>query len=531
MNENNKLSLGSVELKSSLLSPVQQSKLLKRVRGRNDYKRWYVDWDMLDALIQVYSNDQELLTELIKSAKDRNLTKQFQDVSATLENLEHYAAPDRPDSRWNVNLRVANALLCKEMRIKRLEPIPVQRGMNTDMIWSNKKASAGSIGQGSKLDNADACIEMALEIKKLVKQGEPFSNIWVPFMMFHRSQFSGEVVDNKYSPETTKFKDRFIWGEDGGSVTVEAQHAQPLIKHLVNNWYSYAGGDDPDITRFKISRAWNTGMKRWVSIDFSKFDQTIPAWLIELCFSDIKKFYDKSEWPEIDWECYNFIHSNVIVPGGTVYHVDKGIPSGSNYTQVIGSMCNFLMVCSYLSSLCDGNFQDKFDYVREALSNSCSRDDTFTLFCMGDDDLFFVQKDIDVKDLSEYVNHVFGVWIHPDKTDQGRKEFPHFLKRDWRGNGEYREPLDMCIQLIHSEHNRDYEGYTAWHILYGMYLTYKWAFPRDLNERWFLEKMEANGGVQRLLDLKKSDLPGPFKVFSDKARFFLHEHAKRALAS
>lgn len=531
MNENNKLSLGSVELKSSLLSPVQQSKLLKRVRGRNDYKRWYVDWKMLEALIQVFKNNQELCAELIKSAKDRNLTKQFQDVSATLENLEHYAAPDKPDSRWNVNLRVANAILCKEMRITRLTPIPVTSNVDIDKLWSNKKASAGAIGHGSKFENQEACIEMALKIKKLIKEGRPFKDIWVPFMMFHRAQFSGEVVGDLYSPNTVKLKDRFIWGEDGGSVTVEAQHAQPLIHHLTKEWYSYAGGDDPDQTRFKITRAWNIGMKRWISIDFSKFDQTIPAWLIELCFEDIKKFYDKSEWAEIDWECYNFIHSNVIVPGGTVYHVDKGIPSGSNYTQVIGSMCNFLMVCSYLSSLCDGSFQDKFDYVRESLSNSISNDGTCTLFCMGDDDLFFVQQQLDVKDLSEYVNHVFGVKIHPDKTDQGKSEYPHFLKRDWRGDGEYREPLDMCIQLIHPEHDRNYEGYTAWHILYGMYLTYRWAFPRDLSERWFLEKMQANGGIGLLLDLKKSDLPGPFKVFSDNARFFLHEHAKRRLAA
>lgn len=523
-------SLSTVELKSSLLTPDEQSKLLRRVRNRNDFKRWYVDWDMLDAIKVIFRDNPTLISELIKSAKDRELTKQFQDVSATLENLEHYAAPDRPDARWNVNLRVANAVLCHELHLTKLTPIPVYEGMDTTTIWSNGSASAGAAGYGSKDANASTCIKLALEIKKLIKEGVPFNEIWIPFMMFHRAQFSGETDGVMYTPASTKFKDRFIWGEDGGSVTVEAQHARPVIHHCVTHWYNYAGGDDPDEDRLKIRKAWNLGMKYWTSIDFSKFDQTIPAWLIEDCFSIIKKFYDKSEWLEIDWECWNFIHSNVITPGGTVYHVDKGIPSGSNYTQIIGSMCNFLMVCTYLASKCGGSFQEKFDYVREELSSTVDpTDPNLTLFCMGDDDLFFTRHEIDVKALSEYVGSLFGVKIHPDKTEHGRTEFPHFLKRDWRGDGEYREPLDMAIQLIHPEHDRTYENYTVWHILYGMFLTFRWAFPRSLNERFFIEQMQRHGGIEQLRDLKKSDLPGPMKVYSDKARTILFSHAKRTL--
>ena len=528
-------------LERSALSSDQIHNLENRYkRTRHDFEMWYVDWELLDAFKEVWTRNGHLdwINELRKSAKDITLTKRFYHEQATNENLEHYfdSSIERPDRRWNINFRVAHALLRKSMNIQKLVPITLSKSMDVSKIWTNKNASAGAIGRGTKEDNEELCLEAAFKLKTMIGDGVPFNEIWIPAVAFHRAQLSNltttEGNQTVYSG-AAKMKDRFIWGLDGGTVTVEAQYAKPVIDHLKDNWFGYSGGDTPVQLRSKIKKA--KRQKYWISADYSKFDQTVQSWVIEDAFSIIKEFYDPIYHKELDWICYNFINTWVCYSGGNLVQKHRGIPSGSNFTQVIGSMANALMMLTYLSSRAPGDsFNEKLSYVEKELnvaSPVVGDSGELSMFVMGDDNLTMTYHKLDVMDLSKYVHRVFGTTIHPDKTVQGGvQDQPHYLKRDWLDHCEYRNPVEMAINVCHPERERTYDGYSCWHIMYGLFLTYSGSFDSSVSHDFFIKKMEEFGGIERLRSLKPSDLPGSLRALGHNAGEYLYHHAKAVLA-
>lgn len=506
---------------------------------RPDKHRWYVDWRLLDAFKEIWETEnwKENIEQLRLSAKDKNLTKCFYNQVPTVSNWLHFIdkSVDRPDFRRNENFRVAHNLLRKSLKIKKLEPINLTLE-NLDLIWSNKEASVGATNpRHTKDESRHECLSEAELIRSKIQSGIDFSEIWVPYVAFHRAQLGNLVSeDGKYTYEP-KEKDRLVLGEAGGSVTLEGCYASPLIKHMTNNWYSYSGGDDPNQTRRKIRESGES--KYWTSLDFSKFDQTVQAWLIEDVFSIIKEFFDPKYHKELDWICYQFINSWLVMPGGRIEQKHRGIPSGSNFTQVVGSMCNAMVILTYLASRKQGaSTEEKMRYVEMELGftrKSKVRECDLTMFVMGDDNLLFHRSKIDLVNLNKYVHRVFGMEVHPEKVDDYFKsgKYPKYLKRVWKDRGEYRNPLELAINVCHPERERTYDNYSEWHIMYGLYLTYRLSFPRGLNEKFLLRKMEEHGGVKRLLDLKGPNLPGVFRTFGDEYRWGLYHRAKNLLGN
>lgn len=267
----------------------------------------------------------------------------------------------------------------------------------------------------------------------------------------------------------------------------------------------------------------------WLSLDFSKFDQTVPDWLIHQCFNIIRKFFEKKYYNELDWIEYEFINTTIAIPGHGILQKHKGIPSGSNFTQIVGSMANFIMVTSYIASTCkERSFSERVRYVERVLSGGSG----LTIYAMGDDNLMFLDLKLTLEDLAAYVHRVFGVNVHPEKCDQGTKyEPPHFLKREWRGDCEYMDPAYIIINVGHPERRRTYEGYSAWHIMYGLFLTYTGSFKGFITEKELLQLMEASGGVKALKCIPRSDLPGVFRAFGDKALEWMVDRAESLLES
>lgn len=524
-------------LERSLLTSDQVTQLVSRYdHERSDYLRWYVDWDLLDLFKDIWSKETERkkdIDQLIESAKDRNLSKMFFNRVNTLSNWYHFLDEDvtRPSARWNENLRVAHYLLEKDLHVTRLKPIECTFD-NLDVIWTDKSKSAGAIGQGSKDVNRAECFEAAMRIKRAIAEGRDFSEIWIPYLQFHRSQLGSLITEDRKYSGNPKHKDRLVFGCDGGTVTVEGCYARPLIEHVSQHWYSYSGGDNPEDIRLKI-RECRYG-KHWTSIDFSRFDQTIQAWLIDDAFSIIMKFFDASCRKELEWISYQFKNSWLVCPDG-VMQKHRGIPSGSNFTQVVGSMCNALIIMTYLASRAPKGcgFEEKVRYVERELSivnggRGCVG--KHTMLVMGDDNLLFTMKPIELEDLSKYAARIFGVKINPEKTSHGGpSEYPEYLKREWRYAGEYRDPLELAIQVVHPEREREYENYGPWHIMYGLWQTYREAFPKRLKHMDFIRGMEQQGGIERLLELDLSNLPGSLRAWGDRSlkRLYLQAESLR----
>jgi len=86
-----------------------------------------------------------------------------------------------------------------------------------------------------------------------------------------------------------------------------------------------------------------------VENDWKFYDSTVPAYLIRQAFALITAaFQPKGREQELEisrimsYLYANFVHSLVIVPGGYVYRKSRGIPSGSAFTALVGSLVNWL---------------------------------------------------------------------------------------------------------------------------------------------------------------------------------------------
>jgi hypothetical protein len=454
----------------------------------------------------------------------------FFNMDATMSNWDHFLdeSVERPSYRWNQNFQVAHDLLRRSVRITKLRPIELDIS-NKDLIWSDGSKSAGAIGVGSKDTFAKECFDAASLLRERIASGDDFDDIWIPYLQLHRAQISNLVDSEDNYTNAVKHKDRLVFACDGGTVTLEGLYSQPLIRHVSRYWFSYSGGDNPDELRSKIRSS--AHQRFWMSLDFSKFDQTIQGWLIDDAFSIIKEFYHPQHYRELDWIAYQFKHSRLISSRG-VFQKHRGIPSGSSFTQLVGSMCNALMILTYIASRAPRgcSYEERVRYVEEEIGfTSSGRRDygKFSMFVMGDDNLLFTRRKIDANNLSKYVERVFGVKISPEKTDQGvYPEPPKYLKREWRYNGEYRNPIDLAVNVCHPEWERHYDAYSPWHIMYGLYLTYSCAFPSYVSERYLYRKMSDYGGVQALEKLEFRTLPGVLKGLGYNVKDYLRVRAE-----
>lgn len=512
----------------SVLTSAQISELQKYLsRPLKTYDHHIWDGDLVQAWRDIYEGDSKVLSNLEASIADSACTKQFQDAEVTISQFNSYQEEEPVNGLHYASVRAACALVKEIFSVGSLVPLEVKSENDLMEMWNSPKASAGVINIGhSKEDSVGITLSAFSAIKAMIKRGEPYEKLLLPCLVFHRAQISGFIdSEGDYLPSGLKKKDRLIWGEDAASVSIEGQYAVPYIERLSSGCIQYAGGKDPETLRSTI-RGWHERKSYWVSTDYSKFDQHVPSWLIYWCFDVIKSHYNKVYWPELDWIAYNFVNTKIAIPGVGVLQKHKGIPSGSNFTQVVGSMANAVMALSFIASLCASNqLQDKIRYVRKVLGYG--RGTPLCMMVMGDDNLLFTSEKVDMNQYSEYVKTVFGEEVKAEKCTAGdRFIYPEFLKREWRRNGEYQDPSYLTINTSHNERERTYRDYSPWHIIYGLYLTYKEAFPNWISERYIVEKMQENGGIAALERIPKHAMPGVFRAYGDKALKYMRSRAE-----
>lgn len=509
--------------------------ILRAKRAGRDYEFKFVDWDLYNAFRTLIGESnvvhrpwtkQTILNQLKAAVDDDRITKKFKNVDATIDGFKHFLGADKPSFLWNENFRAASALI-EESLVSKLTPINFTSEEMLLHSFSNKKASAGLLG-GTKEAKVTDIYQRLLETKQVIKDGgwpDTYS------VAFHRSQMSGYIHDLEVTPEQVKQKDRGIWGLDGVTVSLESQYAIPLMEHLSRSCPWYAGGKSPvDYTH--ILNGWRNRTFYWYSLDFSKFDQTVPAWLIGHVFELIKKCFPASTHRELDWICDNFINTKIVMQGGDVLQKHRGIPSGSFFTQIVGSICNALVIMTYLNSVVKKIPEKR---VTGALYLTAASNGTnVKMMTMGDDNIFFTVNEIDIRDLSSYVLANFGMVIHPDKTDwhssTDNSVYPKFLKREWLPQGAYRDPLEVMVNTIHPERDRRSDTYNPYVLIHGLYLTYPVGFRDLFTLRQVTEKM-LDSKYPFSLDIGVQDLPGSLKAYGSRGVDTLRSHITSSLRS
>jgi len=266
------------------------------------------------------------------------------------------------------------------------KPIPVDKFADVVYIPSS---SAGYGYVGKKKDNVDyAYYRASRSLYHYNRFGDAYH--MTPDKAFARSQLS-----LKADPRI-----RHVWGRAFHNFILEALIAQPLTQKLIMNSTPIMIGRDIhkdlpfDIIRLLTEESWQC-----FGLDFSCFDSSINYYLVHEAFKLLRGFLDLTgDMHEVLFNyCYRlFSHTPLVMPDGKLYIVKTGIPSGSAFTQLIGSICNLFI--TYAA-------QNKF------LST------TLPTYVLGDDSIFTIKATIPLTldMLAEYYKRM-GLKLNVEKS-------------------------------------------------------------------------------------------------------------------
>jgi hypothetical protein len=186
------------------------------------------------------------------------------------------------------------------------------------------------------------------------------------------------------------------------------------------------------------------------SMDFSKFDSTVPARMIDDAFRVARTHLDLDD-RELDvWRRYvnDFIHSRIIAPDGNVYQKHKGVPSGSAFTSIIDSIVNLILV----------------SYMWEKLTGHSLPHDR--VLVMGDDIIVGSNARLTKAQLASAASDL-GFVMSVEKTTiidtsnepNGYGDRTHFVGYWWHHSHPNRPEKELLQRMVYPERHRRREAF------------------------------------------------------------------------
>lgn len=341
---------------------------------------------------------------------------------------------DHPSFRWNRNYQAALKILRDEFSQLRLKRVRITCDDDIRNILPKTDTHSGwsfiLTGQRYKGDYLDGATKNYFNVERTARENKSFN---CPILPGTRTQGSGAFEEDGSFTHTCKHKTRLVSMIDIWQIIAECMYAVPIQRYMGSkNWY--AGGSSMEQIANVIA-TYRSQYGRYISLDYSHYDQSISSWLIEDAFDIIKTAFvdvDEELWSII---VNDFIHKNFITKDGVI-HSDKGVPSGSMFTQIIDSVVNRIMILTYFTSI-----NARVDMI-----------------IMGDDNLMYFDRDIKVEDLCSYLTKNFGIVTNPDKSSHGMsKQHPEFLSRVWKFDGQHRNENVLIGKLLYPERFRNYD--------------------------------------------------------------------------
>lgn len=198
-----------------------------------------------------------------------------------------------------------------------------------------------------------------------------------------------------------------VWTYPATITFGEAMFCVPLIE-------AYKERDNPIAYGFKTARG---GMKKIcdrfgtykkvISLDFKKFDKTVPVWLINTAFKILMYNVDFVNYRDHGvadarnlmhvWDYLRnyFINTTIRTANGCRFRKDSGIASGSYFTQLIGSVCTYIL-CQWM-----------------CLEQNCEF--ALDIIVQGDDSLMAINKDMSLNECDKLMQTI-GMKINIEKS-------------------------------------------------------------------------------------------------------------------
>jgi len=330
------------------------------------------------------------------------------------------------DEHFTRGVHLAFASMARSYRNERIQPLP----LTLDSVERLTSNPGGSAGIEFYPLHKDATKEVALSTAIRILRGEKAP---APCLAWARTQFND--------------KTRLVWGYPYSMTILEGLFAKPLIDHFTdtNSPLAFAMTTLNLGSKIRVS----SYHKRWAySIDMSSYDASIAQSLIHIAFKIIGTWFDLDQKEPTTGLAYRgilakvenyFIHTPIVMPDLRIYLGKRhGVPSGSFFTQLIDSIVNIIIA---------GTISSRFNLFVD-------KDDILVL---GDDLLFWSERDISLEAIASFATEYFGVEFNPEKSNKFRYSEPiHFLGRIWH-RGRPTLPIEeVTKRMKYPERQRRY---------------------------------------------------------------------------
>jgi hypothetical protein len=385
---------------------------------------------MLAVIREGHAVDREAteLVEKVFGKEVRDLARHYTRSGATLgllyESLMKY---DHPDVAWSslnddVKRRLQEAMNAayKVFGVRGLKPKPLNE---VAVEPSSPGASWRLYGRPGKRTDfnvyAEGLARAETIFRRAMRRKQPFCQL-APCLAYLRTQLA-----RRGSPKV-----RLVWGYPFEINLIEGSFAEPYQEVLLSR-------NAPILPRTKrwISMALDHVKRSGtpVGLDWSRFDSTVPRFLIRFAFGIIKKAYGAEFEGVLEMIEHYFIFTPIMMPDGRTFVKRTGIPSGSRFTALIGSIVNWVLIYAM------------------------TKGEARQLHTVGDDSLFalpYTDRKIR-KMLDEWKSFAaaLGMVINSDKSEIGSDV--KFLGRRQRYGSTYRDPGILLLHFMLPEISGD----------------------------------------------------------------------------
>lgn len=364
--------------------------------------------------------DPSLLSEV------HEYTRGMYSIDLHYESFRKYSTKAKADKQigelleLNADYQQAKHTVRRSLRdLKHVQPIPMNE---LDRVrW----VSSSAAGYGYENKKKGDCYLQARRnasraYYEFIQKGDHYK--MVPDKAFARSQLAKKVEP----------KIRHVWGRAFHHILMEGTIAQPLIERAsVIPTPLYLSRDlhldmPCDIHVLLANGDWAH------CLDFSSFDATVPSALIDEAWDILFEILAIDENASIVFNYCKRLNTNtpVLMPDGRLFMVTRGIPSGSYFTQLIGSVVNLLIIHT----------------LQIHMSGT-----VHTTFVMGDDSIFAMKQPLgSITSIAAYVMDHFGMKVNMDKSLITRTvRDVHFLGHNFYGTKVTRDVFtSLCLVLF-----------------------------------------------------------------------------------